>query len=58
MPFNSPNLKYISANDCFNVEIKIKTVLNGLGFADRYNQIIDTMSGGEKVLARTKFLST
>ena len=40
--------KYISANDCFNVEIKIKTVLNGLGFADRYNQIIDTMSGGEK----------
>ncbi len=40
--------KYISANDCFNVEIKIKTVLNGLGFADRYNQVIDTMSGGEK----------
>ncbi|MDE7453191.1 MAG: ATP-binding cassette domain-containing protein, partial [Clostridia bacterium] len=40
--------KYISANDCFNVEVKIKTVLNGLGFADRYGQIIDTMSGGEK----------
>ncbi|MDE5943858.1 MAG: ATP-binding cassette domain-containing protein [Clostridia bacterium] len=40
--------KYISANDCFNVEVKIKTVLNGLGFADRYNQVIDTMSGGEK----------
>ncbi|MDE6868962.1 MAG: ATP-binding cassette domain-containing protein [Clostridia bacterium] len=40
--------KFISANDCFNVEVKIKTVLNGLGFADRYNQVIDTMSGGEK----------
>ncbi len=40
--------KYISANDCFNVDVKIKTVLNGLGFADMYNRIIDTMSGGEK----------
>ena len=40
--------KYISANDCFNLDVKIKTVLNGLGFEDRYNQVIDTMSGGEK----------
>lgn len=39
---------YISANDCYNAEIKIKTVLNGMGFLGRYEQRIDTMSGGEK----------
>ena len=39
---------YIAAHDCYNVEVKIKTVLNGMGFADRYSQTVDTMSGGEK----------
>ncbi|MDE6585115.1 MAG: ATP-binding cassette domain-containing protein, partial [Clostridia bacterium] len=39
---------YIAAHDCYNVEVKIKTVLNGMGFADKYNQTVDTMSGGEK----------
>ncbi len=40
--------KYIAANDCYNAEVRVKTVLNGMGFADKYGQIIDTMSGGEK----------
>lgn len=40
--------KYIAAHDCYNVEVKIKTVLNGMGFADRYDSVIDKMSGGEK----------
>ena len=39
---------YISSHDCYTVEVKIKTVLNGMGFIDNYNQIVDTMSGGEK----------
>lgn len=40
--------KYISANDCYNAEVKIKTVLNGMGFEGLYQQVIGTMSGGEK----------
>lgn len=40
--------KYLCANDCFNVEVKIKTVLNGMGFSKMYDRIIDTLSGGEK----------
>ena len=28
--------------------MKLKTVLNGMGFAERYEQKISTMSGGEK----------
>lgn len=40
--------KFISAHDSYNAEVKVKTVLNGMGFKDRYFQIIDTMSGGEK----------
>ncbi len=39
---------YISARDCYNADVRIKTVLNGMGFGDRYGQVIDTMSGGEK----------
>lgn len=39
---------YISSHDCYSVEVKIKTVLNGMGFNDKYNQAVDTMSGGEK----------
>lgn len=39
---------YISSHDCYSVEVKIKTVLNGMGFIDKYGQPVDTMSGGEK----------
>ncbi|MGN0804702.1 MAG: ABC-F family ATP-binding cassette domain-containing protein [Candidatus Coproplasma sp.] len=40
--------KFLSSRDCFNVDVKIKTVLNGMGFADFYERQIDAMSGGEK----------
>lgn len=40
--------KFISSRDSYNVEVRIKTVLNGMGFEGQYDQIIDTMSGGEK----------
>lgn len=40
--------KTIAARDCYNVEVKIKTVLNGMGFENFYDRVIDTMSGGEK----------
>lgn len=40
--------KYISAHNCFDVEVGIRTVLNGMGFAGMYDRVIDTMSGGEK----------
>ena len=40
--------KRISARDSYNVDVKIRTVLNGMGFGDRYEQVISTMSGGEK----------
>ncbi len=40
--------KYIAANDCYNAEIKVRQVLNGMGFENTYEQVIDTMSGGEK----------
>lgn len=40
--------KYLSSRDCFNVDVKIKTVLNGMGFESFYDRRIDGMSGGEK----------
>ncbi|MDE6441600.1 MAG: ATP-binding cassette domain-containing protein, partial [Clostridia bacterium] len=40
--------KFLSARDCYDVEVKIKTVLNGMGFSGMYDRVIDTMSGGEK----------
>lgn len=40
--------KFLSAKDCFDVEVRIKTVLNGMGFSGMYKRIIDTLSGGEK----------
>lgn len=40
--------KYVAATDAYNVEVKIKTVLNGMGFSGFYDRNIDTMSGGEK----------
>lgn len=38
----------IAAADGYNAEVKIKTVLNGMGFGGMYEQKISTMSGGEK----------
>ncbi len=40
--------RYISSRDCFNVDVKIKTVLNGMGFEKFYDRSIESMSGGEK----------
>ena len=40
--------KQISARDSYQYEVKIRTVLGGMGFADRLEQVIRTMSGGEK----------
>ena len=40
--------KFIAAHDCYDAEVKIKTVLNGMGFANMYERVIDTLSGGEK----------
>lgn len=40
--------RYITSRDCFNLDVKIKTVLNGMGFSAFYDRRIDTMSGGEK----------
>jgi len=40
--------KQIAARDSYNHEVKIRTVLNGMGFSDVYEQPISTMSGGEK----------
>ena len=39
---------YIASHDSYNTEVRIKTVLNGMGFNGLYEQIVDTMSGGEK----------
>ena len=48
---------YISSHDCYSVEVKVKTVLNGMGFIDKYDQPVGTMSGGEKTrLKLTKLL--
>ena len=40
--------KQIAARDSYNFEVRIRTVLNGMGFESVYNQPISTMSGGEK----------
>lgn len=40
--------KQIAAADGYNAEVRIRTVLGGMGFADRLEQRISTMSGGEK----------
>lgn len=38
----------IAAADGYNADVKIRTVLNGMGFSRMYEQKISTMSGGEK----------
>lgn len=40
--------RQIAARDSYNYEVKIRTVLNGMGFENVYEQPICTMSGGEK----------
>lgn len=40
--------KYVDAHDAFNVDVKIKRVLNGMGFEGFYDRQISGMSGGEK----------
>ena len=40
--------KQIAARDSYHYEIRIRTVLNGMGFENNYDQLIHTMSGGEK----------
>ena len=51
-------LSYFEGNDGYLIEIKIQTVLNGMGFEDKDPEtIIDTLSGGEKTrLALAKLL--
>lgn len=40
--------KRIAAADGYNADVKIRTVLGGMGFEKAYDQKISTMSGGEK----------
>lgn len=40
--------KRIAARDSYHFEVRIKTVLGGMGFAEFYDRKISTMSGGEK----------
>lgn len=40
--------KQIAARDSYHYEVRIRTVLNGMGFESVYDQPICTMSGGEK----------
>ncbi len=40
--------KRIAARDSYNYEVRIRTVLGGMGFGGRTEQIVSTMSGGEK----------
>ncbi len=51
-------LSYFEGNDGYLIEVKIQTVLNGMGFEDRDPEtVIDTLSGGEKTrLALAKLL--
>lgn len=40
--------RYIAAHDCYNIEVRIKNVLNGMGFSSMYENRADSLSGGEK----------
>lgn len=39
---------YVSASDAYNVEVRVNTVLNGMGFSGRGGELVATLSGGEK----------
>ena len=41
-------MKRIAARDSYNFEVRIKTVLGGMGFLKTLDQKVSTMSGGEK----------
>lgn len=49
---------YFEIRDGYNIDVKIKTILNGMGFENTPdNRIINTLSGGEKTrLALSKLL--
>lgn len=49
---------YFESNEGYLINVKIKTVLNGMGFdPETYDQVIATLSGGEKTrLAMAKLL--
>ena len=49
---------YYEANDGYNIKVKIKTILNGMGFTeDLFERVISSFSGGEKTrLAIAKLL--
>ncbi len=40
--------KQIAARDSYHFDVRIRTVLGGMGFENAYEQPISTMSGGEK----------
>lgn len=40
--------KRIAAADGYNIDVRIRTVLNGMGFEGCYGRVVSTMSGGEK----------
>ncbi len=40
--------KRIAARDSYHTDVRIKTVLSGMGFENAHGQIVSTMSGGEK----------
>ncbi len=40
--------KRIAARDSYHFEVRIKTVLGGMGFSEVLDQKVDTMSGGER----------
>ena len=40
--------KRITARDSYHFDVRIKTVLGGMGFGEVYSQKVDTMSGGER----------
>ncbi len=40
--------RQIAARDSYHFDVRIRTVLNGMGFENNYDQPISTMSGGEK----------
>ncbi len=54
----SHKMSYIDSRDGYNMDVKIKTILQGMGFGDRdMNTVISTLSGGEKTrLAMAKLL--
>ena len=40
--------RLIDAADGYNADVKIRTLLGGMGFSNMYDQVVSTMSGGEK----------